>query len=169
MAYNNKPVRRGSKGFRKTSGLVENSLRKAGESRGFAMTRLLTHWEDVLGPDMAAQCTPVKVSYAQRGFGATLTILTTGSYAPMLTMQVGQIRDRVNACYGYNAISRVKITQTAPHGFKAFASKPAAAPKRIDPQTQAAAHQAASQIQDPTLRDVLNQFGANVMTKEGRT
>ena len=60
---------------------------------------------------------PVKVSYAKGGFGATLTLLTTGAYAPMLQAELPKIRNRVNAVYGHNAISHIRITQTAPMGF----------------------------------------------------
>jgi hypothetical protein len=35
----------------------------------------------------------------------------------MLEMQKEILRARVNACYGYNAIARIRITQTAPTGF----------------------------------------------------
>ena len=42
--------------------------------------------------------------------GATLTLLTTGANAPMLEMQKEKLRQKVNAVYGYNAISRVRIT-----------------------------------------------------------
>ena len=73
-------------GFRRTSILVEQKLRAAGESRGFAITRLLTHWSEIVGAQVAQICTPVKVSYAQKGFGATLVILTTGAQAQMLSL-----------------------------------------------------------------------------------
>ena len=70
-------------GFRRTSALLEQKLRNAGESRGFAITRLLTHWSEIVGAPVAEICTPVKVSYAQKGFGATLVVLTTGPQAQM--------------------------------------------------------------------------------------
>ncbi|MDG0985291.1 MAG: DUF721 domain-containing protein, partial [Planktomarina sp.] len=97
-------------GFQRTSALLEQKLRNAGESRGFAITRLLTHWSEIVGAPIAEICTPVKVSYAQKGFGATLVVLTTGPQAEMLAMQLPQLREKVNACYGYNAISRIRIT-----------------------------------------------------------
>ncbi|MEM6306666.1 MAG: DciA family protein [Pseudomonadota bacterium] len=160
------PKRR-SKGFRKTITLVDDRLRKAGESRGFAVTRLLTHWEDVVGPDMADICTPVKVTYAKSAFGATLVVLTTGAQAPMLSMQLDQIRARVNACYGYNAISKVRLTQTAPMGFSDTQAvfHPKQMPVPISPAAQSNAMQATSDIKDPELRAALCDFGTNVIAK----
>jgi hypothetical protein len=120
-------------GFRRTSALVEQKLRNAGESRGFAITRLLTHWSEIVGAPIAEICTPVKVSYAQKGFGATLVVLTTGPQAEVLAMQVPQLREKVNACYGYNAISRIRITQTAPIGFSDGKARFGALPKDCAP------------------------------------
>ncbi len=105
------------RGFEPASGLLRDRIREAGETRGFAVSRLLTHWAEVVGEDIAAVARPIKMGYGRDGFGATLSLLTTGSAAPILQMQLPKIRDRVNACYGYNAISRVTITQTAPSGF----------------------------------------------------
>ena len=103
-------------GFSQTSRLLQGRIRTASEARGFAVTRLLTHWDEIVGQATAQIARPVNVSYGREGMGATLTILTTGSQAPMLEMQKEQIREKVNACYGYRAISRVRITQTAPTG-----------------------------------------------------
>ena len=161
------------KGFQRTSILVEQKLRAAGESRGFAITRLLTHWSEIVGEQIAQICTPVKVSYAQKGFGATLVILTTGAQAQMLEMQLPQLREKVNACYGYNAISRLRITQTAPVGFSDGKAWFNAAPKRIVPElcpeTAAKAAAIACDIKDEGLRAALAAFGENIIKHEKRS
>lgn len=105
------------RGFEAAGGLLRDNIRKAGESRGFAVTQLLTHWPEIAGPDLAPLCRPVKVSYAQHGFGATLTLLAQGAAAPLVQMQLERLRDKVNAIYGYAAIARIRVTQTAAHGF----------------------------------------------------
>ena len=112
------PQRRATtKGFTRTSALLTQRIRTASESRGFAQSRLLTHWAEVAGDAIAAISRPVEVSYGRGGIGATLTLLTTGSHAPVLEMEKEKLRARVNAVYGYNAIARVRVTQTAPTGF----------------------------------------------------
>lgn len=164
------PARR-SKGFRLTSTLVDQTIRKVTGARGFSESRLLTHWSEIVGQDTAAMCRPVDVKYAKGGFGATLTLLTTGAQAPILKMQEMQIRERVNACYGYNAIARIRITQTAPIGFHegqvAFTAKPKAKPQ-ISPDIRAKAADQASTVGDPGLRAALEQLGANIISKKTR-
>lgn len=157
---------RRKRGFERASGLVTTQIRTASESRGFAVSRLLTHWAEVVGVDIARTCRPVNVSYG-RGFGATLTLLTTGAEAPMLEMQKDAIRDRVNACYGYKAIHKVRITQTAATGFAEGRAQfePAPKPEKIVPETSQAAKQAAQNVADDDLRLALERLGANVLSQ----
>jgi len=163
---------RHKRGFERTSGLLQTQIRKAGEKRGFAVARLLTHWAEIVGEDIAGVARPVKVSYSQGGFGATLTVLTTGAQAPMLAMQKEKIRERVNTCYGYAAIQRINITQTAPTGFAEGQAQFAAAPKpkaaTPDPVFQAAARAAAAPVEDEALRRALEALGENVLTHSKR-
>ncbi len=69
-------TKRRTKGFERTSGLLQGQIRRASESRGFAESRVLTHWAEIVGETVSNMAIPVKISYAQGGFGATLTILT---------------------------------------------------------------------------------------------
>ncbi|MFU8776428.1 MAG: DUF721 domain-containing protein [Roseovarius sp.] len=157
-------------GFKRTSALLQTSIRRASETRGFAQSRLLTHWAEVVGDDIAAIARPVEVSYARQGMGATLTLLTTGAQAPMLEMQKEKLRERVNAVYGYNAIARIRITQTAPVGFAEgqvdFSHRPkvAAAPA-VAPETLLAATSLAAPVTDDGLRAALERLARNVLTK----
>jgi hypothetical protein len=84
-------------------------------------------------------------------------------------MQLPKIREKVNACYGYNAISRVVITQTAPTGFAegqvAFAQKPKPAPAPPDPAVQATARTLSGEIGDQTLRAALEALGEKVLSR----
>ncbi|MEL7099278.1 MAG: DciA family protein [Pseudomonadota bacterium] len=163
------PRRSTTKGFKQTSSLLTQRIRAGAESRGFAESRLLTRWDEIAGADMAAIARPVGVSYARGGMGATLTLLTTGAQAPMLEMQKEQLRARVNAIYGYNAISRIRITQTAPTGFAEgqvqFAAKMPTGPKAPGSVAKAQGEASARMIHDDTLRRALAQLGANIHAK----
>lgn len=64
------PERR-MRGFEAAGGLLRERIRTAGETRGFAVSRLLTHWPEVVGAEIAAQTLPVKIGYAKGGFGAS--------------------------------------------------------------------------------------------------
>lgn len=157
-----------ARNFTKASQLLADRIRVAGESRGFAVSRLLTHWDDIVGPAIARVARPAGITYGRDGLGATLTLLVAGPQAPMVDMQRDQIRERVNACYGYRAIARVRLTQTAPQGFAeaqtAFthASTAAAAPA---PQVAQKAAAVTDGVADTELRLALAALAANVLAR----
>lgn len=165
-----------SRGFQAASALLKERIRTAGEARGFAVTRLLTAWAEIVGTDLAAVTRPVKVGYAKGGMGATLTLLTTSANGPMLQMQLPAIKEKVNACYGYAAISRIMVTQTAPSGFAEGQAEFGHAPKKIvppDPAIKAEAHRAAEGVHDNALREALENLTENYLSRaksqRGRT
>ena len=163
-----------TKGFVLTGNLLKKSIRIVGESRGFAQSRLLTQWPEIAGLHIAAVARPVKVRYGRAGIGATLYLLTTGAHAPMLEMQKEPLRAKINAVYGYNAISQVRITQTAATGFYRgkvdILAAPAASAMLVattaDPVISKVARGVAGSVNDADLRYALETLGKNVLSRK---
>lgn len=156
--------------FTQAGSLIAPQLRKASEKRGFAHTRLLTDWDEVVGPEIAALARPVKVGYARQGFGATLTVLVSGAAAPQVQMMAPTIMQRVNACYGYSAISRVSLTQTAPgslaSGFAEAQAGYSGPPKpTLSPERVEALRSDLCEVSDDSLRAALMSLGKNIESK----
>lgn len=164
-----RPARR-ARSFTHAGRLVSDRVRAAGEGRGFAVARLLTHWTEVAGEDIARLARPVKVAHRREGLGATLTLLTTGAAAPLLQLQLPVLRERVNACYGYNAIARIVLTQTAAEGLAesaaAFDHKPPSDPDPMRPDIVARAAEATHAVTDPALRAALEALARNVYARQ---
>lgn len=159
-----------TKGFKQGGSLLTSRIRRASESRGFAISRVLTHWAEIAGASLAEVTSPVKISHARQSFGATLTILTSGSHAPLVEMQKEQLRMRVNAVYGYNAVSRIVITQTSPAGLAQ--AQTAFEHKRDEAQTlqpssdnRDNARQLAAPVRDPDLKSALEILGSHVLSR----
>jgi hypothetical protein len=162
-------TQRRTRGFEAASGLLKDQVRVAGESRGFAVARLLTHWTEIAGEQMAAITRPVKVGYGREGMGATLTLLVQAAQAPMVQMDLPRLKERVNAVYGYNAIARISLTQTAATGFAEgqaqFLPAAPAKPAAPDPALQAEAARTAAPIKDEGLRTALEALAQNILTR----
>lgn len=171
MTPQKSPYRNGRRrGFARAATLVEDRVRSASESKGFAVSRLLTHWAEIVGPDIADRARPVDIKYGRK-FGATLTVLTTGAQAPMLEMQKDTIRERVNACYGYSAIQDIRITQTASTGFSEGQAVFTPAPKKaaVDPATRpipAEIKAVAQGVGSEELRQALERLGTNILSQK---
>lgn len=158
------------RGFEPVASLTERTIRDIAGQRGFAVARLLTHWPDIVGEDVAKLCKPIKMSHRQK-IGATLVLLTSGPYAPMIEMQLPAIREKVNACFGYNAVSRITITQTAATGFADgradFGPATALAASRPPPRPEIIrqARQAVTEISDPKFRASLENLASQILSR----
>ena len=155
-------------GFKKASVLLKTNIQRASESRGFAQSRVLTHWDEIVGEEISSVSIPTKVSYRTDGLGATLTILTSGSNAPILEMQKEFIRNKINAVYGYNAVHKIKITQSSPIALigKNEDSKNIMSKKnKIDEEISPDLEKAVNEIDDKNLRQGLEELAINVFTK----
>jgi hypothetical protein len=162
-----KPKKSKYRGFVHAGGLLGARIRDTSGKRGFAEARLLTQWPEIVGEAIAKIAKPIKITYSRQGMGAKLTILALGANGPELQMQLPRIKDRFNACYGYSAISEIRITQTASTGF----AEPSAAfdydvpiPKKsADPHKVAGQKSQISLVSDTNLRDLLEKLGQNVL------
>ena len=165
------PPKRRMRGFEPVALLTEGTIRDAAGQRGFAVARLLTHWPEIVGEDIAALCRPVRISHG-RAFGATLVLLTTGPRAPQLEMQLPLIRDKVNACFGYNAVARISLTQTAAHGFAegqaSFTPAPPAAARPPSPELARRAADSVAGVTDPRFREALTRLALAVLSRQDR-
>lgn len=168
-ASSGRPAPRG-RGFERTGSLLQGRIRDVAEGRGgrgLMGAKLAAHWVEIVGPEIAARAHPVKVGYSGKGLGATLTLLTTGPDAPVLEMERERIRERVNAVYGFGAIARVRVTQTAPEGFSEgqamFRSAPAE--PKPEPVDDGRAREIAAGVEDEGLRAALEALARNVMKR----
>ena len=159
-----------SRGFIQTGGLLKAKIRAATETRGFAETRLLTNWKDIAGASTANICRPVKVSYGKQGFGATLTLLTTGANAPVLQMQLPKIISKVNSTYGYNAISKIKITQTSPVDFEDTikSSEGKNIKKTLSEKQIINVETSVKNVSDSNLKNALSRLGKNIIIRNNK-
>lgn len=155
-------------GFKKASVLLKKNIQKVSESRGFAQSRVLTHWSEIVGEEISSVSVPTKVSYKTDGLGATLTILTSGSSGPILEMQKEFIRTKINAVYGYNAVQKIKITQSSPLALISKNENPQSVISKKNKrkvEISTSLEKAVNEIDDKNLRQALEELAINVFTK----
>ncbi len=162
--------RQGAGRFRQAFSAVRRKVGQASGRHGFAEPDVLLKWREVVGPELAGTCRPVKVSYSAKrggsGLGATLVIATDSAHAPQVSHQSARIIERVNRFYGYAAVSRVKVTQefTRKAGAGGFA-EPAAGfvpEARPDPVAREKAESLAASVRNEELRAALTALGERI-------
>ncbi|MCY4151263.1 MAG: DciA family protein [Aestuariivita sp.] len=158
-------------GFKHAASFLQSNLRRVGESRGFSTSKILTRWEEIAGSDLSKVSRPIDVKFTADGFGATLRILVSGAHAPMIEMQKEGLKQRVNEVYGFNAISRIRFTQTAAEGFtdgmaSFLTESTTPSEKKVDPKVTKKVRKFTNDIQDDKLRSVLDLLGTSVLTQD---
>jgi hypothetical protein len=157
--------------FKPASDLLRSKIRELGEARGFSATRLLTHWSEIVGPEVASIARPLEIRHPRPRpghppEGATLTVLALGAAALRLEMDKERIRERVNACYGYAAIARLRIRQAGPEAFAAEVAGGPPKPAQPEPRDlRALAEPLADGVSNTELRLALAALAANVLSK----
>ena len=98
--------------MKRLSNLIDPMIAPSAKARGFTIGRLLSHWHDIVG-DMSSWCRPNAVSFPRDSRkDGTLKLQIASGRGPQAQAMSDVIIDRVNANFGYRAISRVSLTQT---------------------------------------------------------
>jgi hypothetical protein len=141
--------------------LINRCLGEAFARQGFASADIVTHWPDIVGPEIASHAEPIKLRWPRGGDEApepaTLELRVEGPAAIEIQHLSGVIVERVNRFFGWRAIDRIAIRQ-APLARRAR-SRPARAPS-----AEATARVAARlpDIADADLRAALARLGAAI-------
>ncbi|MEM9197350.1 MAG: DUF721 domain-containing protein [Pseudomonadota bacterium] len=174
MAGGSKPARgedrpafsRRRAGFAPAARYLAANLGKAAARRGLTETRLITDWMEIVGPVAGAVCAPVGITRRGRALGGTLELRGTPGRGPEIEMMAPQIVERVNACFGYRAVARIRLVQEAHAGFAEqvagfdFAGAPEVdAGQEAQAATKSRIEETVSEVADPDLRHSLERLG----------
>jgi hypothetical protein len=160
-----------SSSTRTVGSFVPRLTRKAFEKYGFSSAALLTDWTAIVGGEIASYTQPQRLKWAGRVEasgdvehgaegrpGATLVLRVDGPRAVELQYKSRQIIERINAYFGYRAVSDMRFVQAPIEGLNR-------APARSGPRASAAPLGPLpdlSAVSDRALRLALARLQANV-------
>ncbi|MDO8421352.1 MAG: DciA family protein [Parvibaculum sp.] len=150
----------------RVAGLTRDLFRK----RGFAEGHILANWPDIAGDVIADYSAPERLVYPRRlrdaagpSAAAVLEIRVDGPIALEIKHLEPQIIERINAYYGYLAVSRLKMTQ-GPLPPRAKARRRPI--RKLGAQEREALSNELQPIAEPALKDALARLGERIL---GRT
>ncbi|MEM9049855.1 MAG: DciA family protein [Pseudomonadota bacterium] len=167
-------MRRHRRGFAQAARFLDGGVSRAAARRGLTETRIVTQWTEIVGALAGAVTMPVGISRRGRSLGGTLELRAAPGRGPEVEMMAPQIVERVNACFGYRAVARIRLVQDGPSGFAepAAAFDPAGAPEGLGgnapgadrpgeppPETRRHVADTVAGIDDPDLRHALERLG----------
>ena len=155
-----KPPGQRQKHMRRLSTMVDPLIEPALLKRGFAINRLVSHWQDIVG-DIAIWCRPTRISFPQGSRrDGTLKVQIASGHGPLAQAMSAEIINLVNTAFGYQAISRITLVQSLPADVR---QRPAfAAPQISDAADIWALDEKLKHVTSPPLRAALRRLGAPV-------
>ena len=150
-------------GLRAVAAAMPAVTRRLFKRRGFAQADILTQWPAIVGDLLAGYCVPERLNWPRdpdRSDGATLRIRVASSWAPQLAHLQPIVLDRVNAYFGYKAVTRLAIV----HG----RVRPPVAAKQtrrrpLTPAEEGKLNDLLADIDDPDLRQALKRLGSTIV------
>ncbi|NIJ08266.1 hypothetical protein FHS31_001883 [Sphingomonas vulcanisoli] len=129
---------------------------------GFVQSAVVSRWAEIVGPRYAGVSHPESIRFpgGKRSDGV-LNLTVEGAHATMMQHVAPTIVERVNMFFGYPAVARIAIRQTA-------VTKPA--PRRAPPSLKtipAALGDSLRTIADPELHACLSNLAAALGASEG--
>ena len=141
--------------------LVGGALRSAFARQGFAAVDIVTHWEDIVGADMARRSEPLRLTWP-RGEDpdstGVLTIRVEGGYALEIRYLAAAVIERVNRYFGWNCVGRIAIRQGPVHARR----RAPEVPLEPAPESVAAVAREIGSFEDEALKASLARLGALV-------
>jgi hypothetical protein len=155
---------------RPLSDLLGSTLSGAFKQQGFASSEILARWADIVGPEIAAHCEPMKINWPRPNnvatLGeepqepATLVLRVEGPAALEIQHMSAVILERVNRFFGWQAIGRIALRQAPLRRREPRRSTPPP-----DPALTARLAESLSDVEDDDLRHALARLGAAIKRK----
>ena len=154
--------------------LSESVPRVAGQVFGkkyIMLGRLVTHWADIVGADVALQAQPVALKFrgapkkdaqkSDKPSEFTLEIAADSAAATVLRYRVDLILARINQIFCSNWITAIKFVPKAIDGQQNFRS--ARPPKPLTPDQKQSISMLTKDVPDPDLQAALQRLAAAIL------
>lgn len=141
---------------------VPRLTKAAFSKRGFATARLAIDWPEIVGPALADNTLPEKLTGADRPEGGVLTIKVRPAAALEVQHLAPQLIERVNQVFGFRAVGRLRLQQ----GVVPPRPQPKAPPPPLSPAESARLEARLSGIVDESLTAALASLGHSLKAQK---
>lgn len=134
-----------------------------------SLGRILSQWDDIVGPEMAVKAQPLKLSYrkpknSKEKPEASLDIAVSSADATLLYYQTNLILERINQIFGERWITSLRFVHRPannPLNNMEYNASPAA----LSLPEKEALEATLSFVEDPEIRKQLEKLGQGVLRK----
>ena len=147
--------------------LVGKTVGDAFARQGFAAVEIVTHWQEIVGEDLARRSEPIKLTWPRRDDPDSIGVLQVrveGAYALEIQHLQPVIIERVNRYFGWRCVGRLAIRQ----GPVAPRRKKPAPRKEPSPLEIENARKAIGPFDDADLGQSVARLGALIKDRHGK-
>lgn len=146
--------------------LVSDSVPKVADKifarKYIALGRIVTHWEEIMGADLAKKAQPVKIHYRKakrKGDKPTakLDIATSSANASLLIMKKGVLLEKMNQIFGEAWITDINFVHTPAN--RAKDAKKRKTKKPLSSDEKKALTSMLNVVEDSAIKERLEKFG----------
>ncbi|MDD7911263.1 MULTISPECIES: DUF721 domain-containing protein [Pseudovibrio] len=163
-------VKRSGADGRQLGELIGQTMHPVARKRGFATSELLSAWPELVGERYAERVQPGQLIWPRRKTAdgepvlepATLLVYADAPSALLLSHELPQLRERINAFFGWNAVERIRIMQ------RTLVRKPKpVAPKRkeLSSEEKQKIKEQVERVGNPRLQAALEKLGLEIAAR----
>ncbi len=145
--------------------MVERLVRPLLGPQGYAHGAIVTKWPDIVGREMARHTQPQRLIFSRDGVsGGTLHLrCDSGAVAIEVQHREPQLIERINAFFGYRAVTRLKLLQGPLPGRNTAAA--ASSPRPLSPEEAEDLSKTIAMVDDNEIRAALEHLGRCIKTR----
>ena len=127
-----------------------------------ALGRIITHWSEIMGEDLAQKAQPLKIHYRKakrKGdrTSATLEVATSSANASLLIMKKGVLLEKMNQIFGDAWITDIKFVHTPAN--RVNVPKTSKSKKPLNSEQKNALTSMLDMVEDSEIKERLERFG----------
>ncbi|MEE6207510.1 MAG: DUF721 domain-containing protein [Alphaproteobacteria bacterium] len=138
-------------------------------ARGFMEIDLLTNWKYIVGDELAQFSLPQKLTFRkdERTDGSLTVSVLSGAFAMEIKQNEPRILEKINAYFGYKAVSKLKILQNGdPQNFLLGKKSIDNVKKSLVTETEESyITELTKDVDHPELKETLKKLGIAVMSR----
>ncbi len=147
--------------------LVGKAVGDAFAKQGFAAAEIVTHWQEIVGDELAKRSEPVKLVWPRRDDPDSVGVLTVrveGAYALEIQHLQPVVIERVNRYFGWCCVGRIAIRQ----GPVVSRRKSPVPSKEPTPEEIARTRATLGNFEDDALGQSVARLGALIRARQGK-
>ncbi|MFV0626279.1 MAG: DUF721 domain-containing protein [Alphaproteobacteria bacterium] len=157
---------RKTKGLSSIADIITPFARQSIKKRGFIEIDIIVNWDKIVGKDLSQYSLPQKIDFVrdERTNGNLHIQVISGAFALEIKHKERIILEKINTYFGYQAVSRLTISQNMNMGIENTFEEPLQKFKKslVTAEEETYINEITEEVDNPKLKEVLTKLGYSI-------